>query len=143
MSSRRSNPVAAIWSVAFSSILFTAYTPVYSTITAVCVIFLYISYVLPTVLGCIAYERTWKRMGPWSMGGWYRPAAVVSIIGCSGLIVIGMQPPNDKAFWVVAGSVIVLTIWWWLRARHVFPGPPTGVLELSKSEQAKPNPESI
>lgn len=137
------SPVAAIWSVAFSSILFTAYTPVYSTITAVCVIFLYISYVLPTVLGCIAYERTWKRMGPWSMGVWYRPAAVVSIIGCSGLIVIGMQPPNDKAFWVVAGSVMVLTIWWWLRARHVFPGPPTGVLELSKSEQAKPNPASV
>ena len=34
-----------------AAVLFTVYTPVYSTITAVCVIFLYISYVLPTALG--------------------------------------------------------------------------------------------
>ena len=39
-------PPVAIWSVAIAAVLFTIYTPVYSTITAVCVIFLYISYVL-------------------------------------------------------------------------------------------------
>ena len=36
---------------ALAAVLFTVYTPVYSTITAVCVIFLYVSYVLPTALG--------------------------------------------------------------------------------------------
>lgn len=128
------SPVAAIWTVALSAIVFTVYTPVYSTITAVCVIFLYLSYVLPTALGFFAYGKSWRRMGPWTMGLWYRPAAVVSVFGCLGLIVIGMQPPNDKAVWVVAGSILILTLWWWLRARHVFPGPPTGVLELSENE---------
>ncbi|OAI56763.1 amino acid permease, partial [Planctomyces sp. SCGC AG-212-M04] len=40
-------PVAAIWTVSAASFLFTIYSPVYSTITAVCTISLYISYVLP------------------------------------------------------------------------------------------------
>ena len=26
-------------------------------------------------------------MGPWDLGGWYRPLAVVSTAGCIGLIV--------------------------------------------------------
>ncbi|MDB5384477.1 MAG: amino acid permease [Planctomycetaceae bacterium] len=128
------SPVAAIWAVAVSAIVFTVYTPVYSTITAVCVIFLYLSYVLPTVLGYFAYGKSWRRMGPWSMGVWYRPAAIISVVGCLGLIVIGMQPPNDNAVWVVAGSIFVLTGWWWIRARHVFPGPPSGVLELTGND---------
>jgi len=130
-------PVAAIWTVAISAILFTVYTPVYSTITAVCVIFLYLSYVLPTALGLFAFERSWKQMGPWTMGNWYRPAAVISVLGCLGLIVIGMQPPNDQAAWVIAGTIVLLTCWWWLRARHVFPGPPTGVLELSMGNKTQ------
>ncbi len=45
------SPAVAIWMVAMASILFTLHTPVYATITAVCTIFLYISYVLPTALG--------------------------------------------------------------------------------------------
>jgi len=68
-------PVSAIWVVSILSVAFTVYTPVYSTITAVCVIFLYISYVIPTALGLFAYGRTWTRMGPWTLGKWYRVVA--------------------------------------------------------------------
>jgi amino acid transporter len=50
-------PRVAIWAVAVAAVLFTIYSPVYSTITAVCVIFLYISYVLPTAIGLIAHGR--------------------------------------------------------------------------------------
>ena len=73
---KRRSPVVAIWMVAATSILFTIHTPVYATITAVCTIFLYLSYVLPTVLGAWAYGRTWTVMGPWDLGLWYRPLAV-------------------------------------------------------------------
>ena len=48
---RRQSPAVAIWAVAGAAVLFTLYTPVYSTITAVCTIFLYLSYVIPTALG--------------------------------------------------------------------------------------------
>ena len=92
---RRRSPAVAIWAVAMASVLFTLYTPVYATITAVCTIFLYISYVLPTALGAWTYGRTWTVMGPWKLGLWYRPLAVLSVVGCAGLIMIGMQPPNQ------------------------------------------------
>lgn len=136
VSPRFQSPVAAIWTVAIASTLFTVYTPVYSTITAVCVIFLYISYVLPTILGLLAYGKTWKTMGPWTMGVWYQPAAVVSAAGCVGLIVIGMQPPNEQALWVVAGAILLLLVGWFGGARKSFPGPPTGILTLSQQAQS-------
>ncbi len=135
VSARFQSPAAAIWAVAISAILFTVYTPVYSTITAVCVIFLYISYVLPTILGFLAYGKTWKNMGPWTMGVWYRPAAIVAAAGCLGLIVIGMQPPNEQALWVVAGTVLLLVVCWFGGVRNAFPGPPTGILTLTQQVQ--------
>ena len=64
------------------------YTPVYSTITTACVIFLYISYVVPTALGFFAYGRRWTEMGPWQLGRFYRPLAVVCVLGC-GLLIAG------------------------------------------------------
>lgn len=117
-------PVPAIWMVALVAILFTVYTPVYSTITAVCTIFLYVSYVLPTALGLVAYGRTWTAMGPWQLGRWYRPLAALSVLGCIALIVIGMQPPNEKAAWVTGGMALVLVIAWFAGARRRFAGPP-------------------
>ena len=65
-----------------TSVLFTVFTPVYAMITAVCTIFLYISYVVPCVLGAWAYGKTWTTMGPWDLGAWYRPLAILSTVGC-------------------------------------------------------------
>ena len=101
---KRRSPAVAIWMVAAASILFTIHTPVYATITAVCTIFLYLSYVLPTALGAWAYGRTWTAMGPWDLGPWYRPLAILSVAGCVVLIVVGMQPPNQRSVWVVGGA---------------------------------------
>ena len=132
MSPRFRTPPVAIWSVAIAAVLFTVYSPVYSTITAVCVIFLYVSYVLPTAIGCIAYGRWWTEMGPWHLGRWFRPLAVVSVVGCGGLIVIGMQPPNEKAAYVVGAMSLALVVLWFAVARRHFPGPPHGVLTASE-----------
>jgi amino acid transporter len=124
VSPRRKSPSVAIWTVSLASVLFTVYTPVYSTITVVCTIFLYLSYVLPTALGARAYGRTWTAMGPWDMGRWYRPMAIASVLGCLALIVIGMQPPNEQSIWVVGGASVVLAIAWLALERRRFPGPP-------------------
>jgi amino acid transporter len=124
VSPRFRSPVAAVWSTAILSIAFTLYARVYSTIAAVCVIFLYISYVLPTALGFIAHGRTWTRMGPFTLGRWYRPLAAVAVIGCLGLLVIGVQPPNDQALWIVLGCLAVAAIAWFGVERRRFAGPP-------------------
>jgi amino acid transporter len=117
-------PVTAIWGVAALTVLFTVSTPVYATITAVCTIFLYISYMLPTALGALAYGRTWTRMGPWDLGRWFRPLAGVNVLGCIVLITIGMQPPYDRAAGIVGGALIVLVAVWFGWERQRFPGPP-------------------
>jgi amino acid transporter len=135
VSPRFRTPPVAIWGMAVAGVLFTVYSPMYSTIAAVCVIFLYVSYVLPTAIGIAAHGRWWKTMGPWHLGRWFRPLAVVSVIGCVGLIVIGMQPPNEKAAYAVAGSLIALGILWLAVARKRFPGPPHGVITLKQAEE--------
>jgi amino acid transporter len=132
---RRRSPAVAIWAVAAVSVLFTLHTPVYSTITAVCTILLYVSYVLPTALGAWAHGRTWTAMGPWDLGRWYRPLAVLSVAGCAALIAIGMQPPNERSAWVVGAFAIALAAAWFGGARRVFPGPPqTVITDLSRSD---------
>jgi amino acid transporter len=124
VSARHQSPAIAVWSVAVAAWLFTVWTPIYATLTAVCTIFLYLSYVLPTALGALAYGRTWTRMGPWDLGRWYRPLAAVTVLGCAGLILVGMHPPNERSAWVVGGSLIALAAGWFGGERRRFAGPP-------------------
>ena len=120
-------PAIAIWTVSTIAVLFMIFIP-YATIAAVCAVFLYISYVLPTAIGFIAYGRTWTAMGPWQIGRWYRPLAALSTLGCLALIVIGMQPPNEQAVYIVGGAVALLALSWFAFVRNRFQGPPATVL---------------
>ena len=117
-------PVAAIWTVAVSAVGLTLYAPVYSTVAAVCAAFLYLSYAIPIGLGLFAHGRGWTRMGPWHLGAWYRPCAAVAVLGCVGLIIIGVQPPNEKAAVILGGSAAMLVVGWWIVERRRFKGPP-------------------
>ncbi len=136
-------PVAAIWTVSAASFLFTIYSPVYSTITAVCTISLYISYVLPIAIGFVVYRKSWKQMGPWDLGRWFRPLALVSVLYCTMLIVIGMQPPNDKSLIVLAALCVLLLIGWLVAARKRFVGPPHVMRDLRHARVEAPSPPSL
>jgi amino acid transporter len=124
VSPTRKTPVFAVWGVAALVVGFTLSTRVYATITAVCTIFLYLSYMLPTALGAWAYGRRWTTMGPWNLGRWYRPLACINVIGCVLLIAVGMQPPYDRAATIVAGTLAVLAAAWFGSERRRFQGPP-------------------
>ena len=103
----------------------TLYAPAYSTLTTACVIFLYISYVMPTAAGFFTFGKTWTKMGPFNLGAaLYRSLAVVSVAGVTVLVWIGVQPPNDKALTVTAATVVLLVAAWFLGVRKVFRGPP-------------------
>ena len=119
-------PAVAIWTISTVALLFMVFIP-YATIAAVCAVFLYISYVLPTAIGFFAYGRTWTAMGPWHIGRWYRPLAALSALGCLALIVIGMQPPNEQAVYIVGGAVALLGLAWFAFVRRRFQGPPGGI----------------
>ncbi|MDY3554370.1 amino acid permease [Gemmata sp. JC717] len=128
VSPRFRTPPVAVWLVATAAVLFTAYAEAYATIAAAAAVLLYISYVLPTALGARAYGRTWTQMGPWSLGRWFRPLAAVSVVGCVGLVVVGVQPPAEKALYAVGAMSLALLAGWALVARHTFPGPPQGLM---------------
>lgn len=118
-------PVIAIWAAAALVFLCTLYAPAYSTLTAACVILLYISYVMPTAVGIFAYGKTWKKMGPFDLGaGVYRCAGVLSVLGVVILIFAGIQPPNDAALPVTAVTIGLLVVAWFAGVRKVFAGPP-------------------
>jgi amino acid transporter len=119
-------PVAAIWTAAIVSVLFTLYSGVYSTIVSVTVILLFISYALPIILGFFAYGRSWTKMGPWSMGGLYRVVAFLVLLASIFIFFVGIQPPNDKALWFVLGFFALTAIVWFAFENRRFEGPPIG-----------------
>jgi amino acid transporter len=131
-------PTVAIWTVSAAAALFAIAIP-YTTIASVCAIFLYLSYVLPTALGMVAYRRSWTRMGPWHLGRWYQPLAALCVVGCAALFFVGMLPPNEIALWVVPGSFVALAVLWFGYMRWHFPGPPPRVLAaLRLVDEEKP-----
>jgi amino acid transporter len=129
VSPRYRTPTWAIWTVAIFSVAFTVYTPAYLAITAVCAIFLYLSYVLPAALGVFAHGRSWTAMGPWDLGRWYRPLALACVAGCALLVVIGVQEPTGRAPWTLGGFAALLAVVWFGGARRHFRGPPRGALD--------------
>jgi amino acid transporter len=132
------SPAIAIWVTSALSVAFTIYTPIYSTLVSVCVILLYLSYGLPTLLGLLAYGRSWTAMGPWSLGRWYQPLAVVCLFGCGFLVLIGIQPPNEMALWIVLGSCGVTAAVWFGVMRHRFQGPPQTLLSVHRRSAGNP-----
>lgn len=138
VSPERRSPWVAIWAVALATTMFTLAIP-YEAIAAMCAVFLYISYVLPTALGLWAHGRRWTRMGPWHLGAWYRPLAALSLLGCGLLLVVGLQPPNEIAVWIVGGSLVGLALFWFTWLRQRFDGPPHAILHLlGRREEHKP-----
>ncbi len=125
VSPRWRTPVAAIWTTVALAFASTLYAPAYTTLTTACVIFLYLSYVMPAAAGVRAYGRSWTRMGPFDLGGrLYRALALVAVAGVALLVWIGVQPPNEKALTATAAAVGLLAAAWWLGVRRRFGGPP-------------------
>jgi amino acid transporter len=125
VSPRWKTPVAAIWTTVALAFASTLYAPAYTTLTTACVIFLYLSYVMPAAAGLRAYGRSWTRMGPFDLGGGlYRALAATSVAGVALLIWIGVQPPNEKALAATLAAVGALAAAWGLGVRRRFRGPP-------------------
>jgi amino acid transporter len=138
VSPRFGSPAIAIWITSLLALAFTIYTPIYTTLTSVCTILLYLSYGLPTLLGLLAYGRTWTEMGPWSLGRWYQPLAVICLLGCGFLLAIGIQPPNEKAGWVVLAMCGLTAVVWFTVMRNRFQGPPASLLGVHRRVAGKP-----
>lgn len=138
-------PVAAIWTGSVLSVLFVwgaslitvGGATAYSIVVSCTVIFLFFSFAIPIVLGLFAYGTAkWPQMGPWNVGrGWFSIFAVGSIIAMVLIFIIGIQPPNDWAFYITIGFLVLTAIVWIAFERRRFQGPPIGDV-IAKRQQA-------
>jgi amino acid transporter len=125
VSPRWKTPVAAIWATVGLAFVSTLYTPAYTTLTTACVIFLYLSYVMPSAAGIRAYGKRWTQMGPFNLGRTaYRALASIAVGGVLVLVWLGVQPPNESALKTTALTIGMLAVGWWLGVRKIFRGPP-------------------
>jgi F0F1-type ATP synthase membrane subunit a len=116
------------------SVLFTLYTPAYTTIVSVTVIFIFISDSMPVIAGGMAYGSRWTNMGPWDMGPVFRVVAL--LVGLSALFIVflGIQPPNDAALNVALAFLVITAVVWFGFERRRFKGPP--VAKMTKEVKA-------
>ena len=135
-------PVAAIWLGAVLSVLATLYSPAFAALAAGCALFLYVSYAMPVAAGLLAEGKTWTDFGPFRLGLWSKPFAVVTVIGVLVLMYAGIQPPFDILINYAIGLIVLLLALWFGLERKRFQGPPIGrdiaqrQAEIAQAERA-------
>ncbi len=91
-----------------------------------CAVFLYISYAMPVIAGIFAEGKTWTEKGPFNLGAWSKPIAIVASIGVVLLTTTGFFPPNTPVFYLTVGMVVILPILWFAGINKSFEGVPQG-----------------
>jgi amino acid transporter len=119
-------PVNAIWIGAVLAFISTLYTPQFWTLASGCAIFLYLSYAAPIGAGMLAEGRTWTQKGPFQLGVWSKPFAIIAVVGGLVLFYIGVQPPNAALITYTIVLLVIMAVLWFGVARTRFPGPPIG-----------------
>jgi amino acid transporter len=117
-------PVNAIWIGALLSFLATLYAPAFAVLSAGCAVFLYLSYVMPIIAGLFAEGKSWTHKGPFNLGSWSKPIAVLAILGGVLLAYVGSKPPFEKVGYLVLGLSLVLALVWFAIEARRFQGPP-------------------
>jgi amino acid transporter len=136
-------PVAAIWLAAFLAFLSTLYSSAFSALAAGCAMFLYVSYAMPIAAGIFAEGKHWSEYGPFRLGIFSKPLAILSVLGTLVVIFVGIQPPNNILINYGLGLIVLMLVLWFGLARRRFPGPPIGAAavaaraaEIAAEEQA-------
>ncbi len=141
-------PVSAIWLTAVLSAAACYYAPFMFALAAGCALFLYISYAMPVAAGMLAEGKTWTEFGPFRLGTWSKPFAIVTIIGVVILAYAGTQPPFNPIILPLFPDLVfplnqltnpliflavALALGWFLSENKRFKGPPIGA-EIAKRQ---------
>jgi amino acid transporter len=135
-------PVAAIWLGAVLAIAATLYSPAFAALAAGCALFLYVSYAMPVAAGLLAEGKTWTEFGPFRLGVWSKPFAVITVLGVLVLMYAGIQPPFDILINYAIGLIVLLVVLWFGIESRRFKGPPIGAdiarraAEIAAAEKA-------
>jgi len=118
-------PAPAIWlsvAVAFAA---AVYSGAYEVITSISVIALYISYVIPVFLSWRAKRKgRHPGSGPWHLGRHAIAINAIAVLWVAFISVILSLPDNKRAGKTILGFALLLAIFYALRERRRFEGPP-------------------
>ncbi len=126
ISTKTRTPTYAIWTAIVLAFVSTLYADAFLILATGCAVFLYISYSIPVVAGFFAEGKTWTEKGPFDLGKWSKPIAIVSGIGVALLTLTGFFPPNQRVFYLTVAMVVILPIVWIAFVRDRFGGVPVG-----------------
>ena len=81
---------------------------------------------MPVAAGILAEGKTWKHKGPFDLKGLSKPIAVLAVVGGGFLVIVGVQPPNEKVLYVTIAMFVVMAVFWFVFGeRNRFKGPPS------------------
>jgi amino acid transporter len=96
----------------------------YIILASGCAVFLYVSYIMPIGAGLLSEGKTWTKKGPFNLGIWSKPVAVLAIIGGAILAFVGFQPPYQLVGYFLVALIVALIVIWYAFERKRFAGPP-------------------
>ena len=124
ISPRFKTPAHAIWGLAIVALFLALSFGLYSAVVSMAVIALYISYGLPILCRLIAHARgTDRTRGPWNLGRFSHPVAVIAILWVVAISIVFVLPPNQIAGQGIAASFLAMVLLWVFFVRKRFKGP--------------------
>ncbi len=126
VSTKFRTPTYAIWTTVVVAWLSVVYGDAFVVLATGCAVFLYLSYVMPILAGLLAEGKTWKEKGPFNLGVWSKPIALLAVVGAVVLAITGFFPPNEKVFYLTVGMIVVMVGAWAALESRRFMGVPTG-----------------
>jgi len=126
VSTKFRTPTYAIWTAVVVAWLSIVYGNAFVVLATGCAVFLYLSYVMPVIAGLLAEGKTWTEKGPFNLGRWSKPNAIVAIVGAIVLAITGFFPPNEKVLYLTLGMVVVMVVLWFAFESKRFEGVPQG-----------------
>jgi amino acid transporter len=124
VSRKHQTPAAAIWLSVIVAFLAAIYSGAYQTVTAISVIGLYVSYVIPVYLSWRNRMRTGQTIrGPWHLGRFSLAINIIALIWVAFISVILSLPDEMRAGKAIAVFAALLTASYLVSERKRFPGP--------------------
>ena len=113
VSTKYRTPTFAIWTSAALALLSTVYAPFYLVLAVACAVFLYISMIMPIAAGLRAEGGPkWPEKGPFRLGSFSKPNAIIAIVFGFVLAITGFFPPNEKVFHLTIVLIVALLALW-------------------------------
>ena len=124
VSRKHLTPAPAIWCSVAIAFLATISSGTYAVVTAISVIGLYVSYIVPVWLAWRARGTAAEiSRGPWHLGRFGSPINVIAMIWVVFIIVILAIPDDMRAGKTIAGLTVALSVWYLVAERDRFGGP--------------------